>query len=293
MAQYAIKELEHLSGIKAHTIRIWEQRYNLLTPRRTETNIRFYSDADLKTLLNVSALTSKGYKISKIAQMSEEDLRKEVLELSAGNATDQLRIDTLLVAMIELDEAKFEKALSIPILQLGFEKAMLQVVYPFLERIGILWQTSNIHPAHEHFVSNYIRRKIIVAIDGQVLQRKETATRLLLFLPEGELHELALLFINYLARARKHHVMYLGQSLPYEDLAEVVNFYKPHYLVSVFTSFPDSDQIQDFIDLLASSFSSTSILLYGSQLHNETLVYPANVTKTLRITDVINLLDKI
>lgn len=293
MAQYAIKELEHLSGIKAHTIRIWEQRYNLLTPRRTETNIRFYSDADLKTLLNVSALTSKGYKISKIAQMSPEVLCREVLSLAAGTVNNHAHVDALLLAMIELNEAAFEKGLSTPILQLGFERAMLEVVYPFLERIGILWQTSNIHPAHEHFVSNLIRQKLIVAIDGQIQQPYATANRLLLFLPEGELHELALLFINYLARARKHHVMYLGQSLPFKDLLEVANAYRPAYLVSVFTSFPERGQVQGYINQLAQHFAEAQILLYGSQLQQKEIVLPANVTSLNRITDVITHFDAI
>ena len=288
MAQYAIKELEHLSGIKAHTIRIWEQRYNLLQPQRTETNIRFYSDDDLKTILNVSVLTSKGYKISKIARMSREELSKEVLQLAISQADTQFQIDALLLAMIELDETKFDKALTTSILQLGFEKAMLEVVYPFMERIGILWQTSNIHPAHEHFVTNLIRRKLIVAIDGQALQRKENAARFILFLPEGELHEIALLFINYLARSRRHQVMYLGQSLPLNDLLEVANSYKPEYVVSVFTSRPETSEVQTLIDQLASNFKNARVWLYGAQMQNEALTLPANIQKFNRITAIIS-----
>jgi len=291
LGQYAIKELEHLSGIKAHTIRIWEQRYNLLQPQRTETNIRFYSDDDLKTILNVSALTSKGFKISKIAQMTREELRNQVLELAVSQADNQYQIDAMLLAMIELDEAKFEKALTTPILQSGFESAMLEVIYPFLERIGILWQTSNIHPAHEHFVSNLIRRKLIVAIDGQTLERKENAARFILFLPEGELHELALLFINFLARSRRHHVMYLGQSLPFNDLLEVANTFKPDHLVSVFTSRPETGEVQPLINSLAESFPNAEVWLYGAQMQNESLFFPSNIKRFGRITEVITSLN--
>ncbi len=288
MAQYAIKELEHLSGIKAHTIRVWEQRYNLLKPQRTETNIRYYNDDDLKTLLNVSSLSSKGYKISRIARMSNEELTREVLALSETQNDSHIQVDALLLAMIGLDEEKFEKALNTPILQYGFEGAMLEVVYPFLERIGILWQTSNIHPAHEHFVSNLIRQKLIVAIDGQKLQQRETSTRYLLFLPEGEFHEIALLFINFLVRARQNHVMYLGQSLPFNDLVEVAEAYKPDIIASAFTSNPERDQVQDYINLISNRFPASRILLYGTQVQADWLTFPENTQRFSRITEVIS-----
>lgn len=291
MAQYAIKELEHLSGIKAHTIRIWEQRYNLLSPLRTETNIRYYSDADLKTLLNVSLLNEKGYKISKIAKMSAQDLAQEVLLLSSNQPDNHILVDALLVAMVELDEEKFEKALRTAISLSGLENAMLEVVYPFLEKIGVLWQTNNIQPANEHFVSNLIRQKLIVAIDGQELPRKETATRLLLFLPEGEFHEIALLFIHFLARARQHHIMYMGQSLPFTDLKDVTKIYQPDYIVSAFTSAPERDQVQHFINELGETFSGITVLLYGTQVQAEGLTFPANVEKLNRIPEVIRRLE--
>lgn len=290
MAKYAIKELEHLSGIKAHTIRIWEQRYNLLSPERTETNIRFYSDADLKTLLNVSFLNNHGYKISRIAKMGSEEMCAAVLALRESETQTGSQVDTLLTAMIDFDEAKFDKALATPILQFGFEQAMLSVVYPFLDKIGILWQTNNIHPAHEHFVSNLIRQKLLVAIDGQSLYRKPNAKRLLLFLPEGEFHELALLFINFLARARGYHVMYLGQSLPFADLVEVVEKCKPEFIVSVFTSAPERDQVQVYLNKLAETFSC-SMLLYGTLLQQESLILPARVERFERIHQVINRLE--
>ena len=193
MAQYTIKELEHLSGIKAHTIRIWEQRYNILCPKRTETNIRFYDDKDLKTLLNVSLLNEKGYKISKIAQMQPDQVIERVQQLCEIPGECSQHINNMVAAMLDLDEEAFEKAISTVTLQLGFAEAMNRLIYPFLHKIGILWQTGNITPAHEHFVSNLIRQKLIVAIDGQVVRKKAGAPTYLLYLPEGELHELALL----------------------------------------------------------------------------------------------------
>jgi DNA-binding transcriptional MerR regulator len=289
VAQYSIKDLEHLSGIKAHTIRIWEQRYSLLAPKRTETNIRFYDDADLKTLLNVSLLNEKGYKISRIARLNETQLKEEVLKIAdAASGDQQLQLNALLMAMVDLNEERFEKALTTPILQLGFEKAMLQVIYPFLSKIGILWQTNNICPAHEHFVSNLIRQKLIVAIDGQVPSRRDGVSRFMLFLPENELHELALLFMSYLVRARQHHTLYLGQGLPYEDLIAAQQVYQANYFVTVLTTFPEREQVQAFINRLSQDFPDCTTLVYGSQVQHDFLTFPANVKQLSLISDFIS-----
>lgn len=196
MAQYTIKELEHLSGIKAHTIRIWEQRYNILCPKRTETNIRYYDDADLKSILNISLLNERGYKISKIAQMPKEQIQQKVQQLCDESCRGSHHIHTLVKAMVDMDEETFDKTLSTAALQLGVKGTMNEVIYPFLTKIGILWQTGNISPAHEHFVSNLIRQKLIVAIDGQVVRVQQEAPVHVLYLPEGELHELVLLPIR-------------------------------------------------------------------------------------------------
>jgi MerR family transcriptional regulator, light-induced transcriptional regulator len=289
VAHYSIKELEHLSGIKAHTIRIWEQRYGLLSPQRTDTNIRFYTDADLKMLLNVSLLNEKGYKISRIAKMSAQQVAEEILALATAAESDKhLQINALLVAMIELNEEKFDKALTTPMLQLGFEKTMLEIVYPFLNRIGILWQTNNICPAHEHFVSNLIRQKLIVAIDGQVQGSRQADDGFLLFLPEGELHELALLFMSYLLRVRKRHTLYLGQCLPHTDLIAAQKQYQAAYLVTAITSFPERDQVQTYLHTLSRDFPETTILVYGAQVQHGFLEMPANVKRLNLVTDFIS-----
>ncbi len=169
MSTYSIKDLEQLSGIKAHTLRIWEQRYNLLNPKRTDTNIRFYDDNDLKLILNVALLNDNGYKISKIASMNQEEMRAEVMKLTDRTLTHDDQIHALTICMIEMDEERFDKVLSTNILKLGFEQTMMNIVYPFMSKIGVLWQTGAINPAHEHFISNLVRQKLIVAIDGQVV----------------------------------------------------------------------------------------------------------------------------
>ncbi|MFC5269581.1 MerR family transcriptional regulator [Adhaeribacter terreus] len=290
MAHYSIKELEHLSGIKAHTIRIWEQRYAILTPKRTDTNIRFYNDADLKNILNVSLLNERGFKISKIAKMKPEQIAAEIMALSEMPGDNQSQVNALIAAMLDMNEEHFEKALNKPILQLGFEHAILQVVYPFLNKIGILWQTNNICPAHEHFVSNLIRQKLIVAIDGQNLASAATSEKFLLFLPEGELHELALLFMNYLLRARKYHVLYLSQNLPFPDLVRAFDYYQPQNIVTALTSFPERDQVQHFLDKLSRQFPQTRILVYGHQAQYDFLKFPENTKKLNLISDFIEII---
>ena len=166
MAYYSIKDLEKLSGIKAHTLRIWEKRYNLVEPKRTETNIRYYDDEDLKKVLNVALLNRNGLKISHIAGLKTEEINSKISDLSKGNQDSESVIDNLVISMIELDEKKFEKILSRTIMQAGFEETILYTIYPFFQKIGLLWQTGAINPAQEHFISNLVRQKLIVAIDG-------------------------------------------------------------------------------------------------------------------------------
>src|SRR4028119_2082894 len=162
MSVYSIKDLEHLSGIKAHTLRIWEQRYNIIRPKRTDTNIRYYDDTDLKLVLNISLLKEHGFKISEIARMTMEDMSQEVLSLTDKNLRYSDQIQALTLSMIDLDEERFEKIMSTNALQVGFEQTMINIVYPFLIKIGVLWQTGAISPAQEHFISNLIRQKLTV-----------------------------------------------------------------------------------------------------------------------------------
>ncbi len=264
MGKYSIKELEKLSGIKAHTIRIWEKRHRLITPSRTATNIRFYSDEDLKKIINVSLLNNNGIKISKIADMSLEDMNHKVLEISEVKNDALIHIDQLVVAMIDMEEEAFEKILSNLILRHGFEKTITEMVYPFLEKIGILWQTQNITPAHEHFISNLIRQKIIVAIDGLPIPSK-SARKILLYLPEGELHELGLLFYHFLCRKAGYRTYYLGQNVPYGDLLSVFERHAPDILLTSITSTPGSP-IEAYLQQLNNDFSTVPILISGYQV---------------------------
>jgi DNA-binding transcriptional MerR regulator len=218
MAVYSIKELENLSGIKAHTIRIWEKRYGLIEPYRTTTNIRYYSDQELKKILNVAVLNRNGIKISNIARLTDQELKEEIMRVSGANPSVENIIDSLIVSMIDLDELKFISILNKSIAKYEFKEAMLEVFSPFLEKVGILWQAGDVVPAQEHFVSNLVRQKIIAAIEALPINYNPEARRFLLFLPENEWHEIGLLFAYYLIREMGHDVLYLGQSVPYSDV---------------------------------------------------------------------------
>ncbi|MFN3997509.1 MerR family transcriptional regulator [Algoriphagus sp.] len=289
MSTYSIKDLEQLSGIKAHTLRIWEQRYNLLNPKRTDTNIRFYDDDDLKLILNVALLNDNGYKISKIASMASEEMRGEVMKLTERTLTHDDQIHALTICMIEMDEERFDKVLSTNILKLGFEQTMMNIIYPFMSKIGVLWQTGAINPAHEHFISNLVRQKLIVAIDGQVASGD--GKKFLLFLPEGELHEISLLFASYLIKSKGNKVIYLGQNTPNEDLLAVYKIHQPDYMLTIITTSPSSEYAQEYLNTLAARFSETKILVTGYQVIGQDFEMPQNMTLMNYIRDIKELLD--
>lgn len=292
MSLYSIRDLEHLSGIKAHTLRIWEQRYNIIAPQRTDTNIRYYNDGDLKLVLNISLLKENGHKISHIAEMTGDDMQKEVLKITNTTTNASEHIQALTLAMIDLDEDRFEKIISTNILQMGFEKTMLQVIYPFLVRIGFLWQTGAINPAQEHFISNLIRQKVIVAIDGQVLKLDKNAPTYLLYLPEGELHELTLLFANYIVKARNKKVIYLGQSLPFNDLMEAGKIHNPNYILTIMTSTPLSEGVDGYFNELSKNFPQAKILVGGYQVIGQDYDLPRNVLIVNKIEDLIEFIEE-
>lgn len=292
VSTYSIKDLEQLSGIKAHTLRIWEQRYRFIIPKRTETNIRFYDDHDLKLVLNIALLKENGYKISKIAVMNPGEIRSEVLKFTEKNLRYPEQIHALTLAMIDLNEDRFEKVMATNILKLGFENTMINIICPFLSKIGVLWQTNSINPAQEHFISNLIRQKLIVAIDGQFVSNTEKVHKYLLYLPEGELHELTLLFMHYIIKARKNKVVYFGQNLPFEDLQPIYDIHNPNFILTVITTSPPANKIQPYVDRLSDTFPETSILLSGYQVIGQDLRTKSNVKIFSRIDHMISFVEE-
>jgi DNA-binding transcriptional MerR regulator len=278
LLHYSIKDLEKLSGIKAHTLRIWEQRYGILKPERTNTNIRLYSNQELKHILNIAILNNKGYKISKIAELSNEQIAHEVIKVTEESSSNETVIDLLIISMSEMDEDRFEKTVNTSILNIGFEETMNQVVYPFLKKIGIMWQAGAVAPAQEHFISNLVRQKLIVAIDSLIYKTNDPNQTFLLFLPEGELHEISLLYTYYLLKKGGKRVIYLGQSVPYNDLQSIIDTKKPAFVVSIFTCQLINTNTQDYINQLSADFTNTKLLVSGFQVMNPNLITPSNTT---------------
>jgi DNA-binding transcriptional MerR regulator len=281
VAIYSIKDLEKLSGIKAHTIRAWEQRYNVIHPKRTQTNIRYYNEADLRSLLNIALLNKNGFKISKIAKMSSTEIAQEIAQVSEVHLEHDMQLDALTISMIELNGYRFDKIISANIDQMGFEKTMIEVINPFLDKLSLLWLTGSINPAQEHFISCLIRQKLIVAIDKLPYAHSDEAAKYLVFLPEGEIHELSVLFLTYLLRERGNKVIYLGQNVPFNDLAAVYKIHNPDYIFTMFSGAFVKQPVQDYIHRLATSFSDTHILVSGYQV----LVNPIELSENASIVE--------
>ncbi len=277
MGAYTIRELENLSGIKAHTIRIWEKRYGLISPKRTSGNIRMYCDSELKKLLNISVLNKNGVKISTIAKLSQEEIVDRINEITDNICIDENRIECLTTAMIDLNESKFEQILTKSIIHIGFEDTVIRIVFPFLERVGLMWQTDSVSPLQEHFITNLIKRKIFVAIDGLQVVNNHHSKQFVFFLPEGEYHELVLLFLCYLVKKRGHQVIYLGQSVPENELAEAIHIRHIDYLVTSVTSVMHGKQLEDYIKTIMHRFADTILFIGGAQINSTTYNFPSGV----------------
>jgi len=276
MGKYSIKELERLSGIKAHTIRIWEKRHQLIEPQRTKTNIRYYSDDDLKKIINVSVLNNNGVKISRIVQLSLNEINQHVTELSEKQNSIDIYIEQLIVALVDMDEEQFERMLGQLTIKFGFEKMILEIIYPFLEKIGVLWLTNNITPAQEHFITHLIRQKMIVAIDALPLASKES-TKAILFLPENELHELSLLFYYYIVKKKGIRTYYLGQTVPYSSVKSIFEVHNPQLIITSFTTHPRASELQKYVDKLCTDCEGAKILATGYALKKTPVTAPSNL----------------
>ena len=293
MAIYSIKDLEKLSGIKAHTIRIWEQRYGIITPKRTNTNIRYYQDADLKHLLNIALLNKNGTKISIIAKMDKSEIAQKVATISEVNFKHDTQIDALTIAMIEMDEYKFDRIISTYIQQLGFERTVLEIIYPFLEKLGLLWLTGSINPVHEKFMSYLIRQKAIVAINNVAFSLGQNIKKFLIYLPEGETQELSLLLLHYLLKSRGNQVIYLGLNVSLEDIEDAYLICKADYIYTMITESYTNKPVQQYVDSLSNMFPDATILLSGYQVMAQKVKSINNIKVLGSLGDTVNYLDEL
>jgi len=279
LRHFSIGDIESLTGIKAHTIRIWEQRYQLVSPKRTETNIRYYDDDDLCVFLNVATLNDHGYKISKISKMETAEIADLVKNLQNSPQNVHAQIQALCNAMIKMDDVEFEEIINRYIGTIGLEQAMSEILFPFLYKIGEMWQVGSINPAHEHFATHKIQQKIIEATYRLDVRVADHAKKYVLFLPPLELHELGLLFAQYLLRKYGQKCLYLGQNLPFDTLKEVVDFYQPDFVFTVLTTGLGDPNIDNMINNLTTAAANTTLLATGNRMGT----YTGNDTSNFKV----------
>lgn len=250
MDKFSISEVSRFSGVKPHNIRMWEQRYNALEPNRSEGNTRYYSGEQLRRLLNIVSLMDYGYKISELGTMPDEklyDLVKTITVHPSGKTKSEYLVSQLIASGMNFNEAHFEKIFAHGLLHYNMKEIYKKVIYPMLIRLGLIWQTNELPPAHEHFISNLIRQKIDTAINS-LPPPEPGSSKWLLFLPENEFHELGLLFSNYFIRGAGKEVTYLGGNVPIKSLADAVKSIKPHNLLFFLIS---TNRPEDIVDYLA------------------------------------------
>lgn len=266
MNRFSIKDIENLTGIKAHTIRIWEQRYGILQPKRTASNIRYYDAQDLKLALRISLLNNYGYKISRIHSMSEPDVNTLIQKVTDAGFKLQLLVNEMLEAMLATDTEHFELLITGYIRKHGIEKTIEELIFCFLEKVGIMWITDHIFPAQEHLVSNIIYRKLVLGLEQLPTGRDDTSPKVLLFLPEGEIHDIGLMYVNYLLQKHGKRTIYLGANSPLDDAKFVYDLKKPDYVYIHLTSISSAFDTQKYFQKLHVCFPDATILLSGAML---------------------------
>lgn len=286
MNAFTIKDLENLSGIKAHTIRIWEQRYTFLKPSRTSTNIRYYNSDELKTVLNIALLNKYGYRISHIDRMSAQEMRDKLVSLTHSGAQQERMVNDLVHYMVDLDMVKFEAMIDSFTAARGIDKAIIQLIFPFLDKIGVLWVTNHINPAREHLVSNLIRQKLIVGIE-HLVSYLTVNKKVLLFLPEGEHHELALLYVHYLMKSRGISVIYLGADVPLKDVEYVAAMKKPDYLYTHLTCMAGNFRLDRFLHYLHQRIPAIPLVVSGLLTQGYTKKPPARTFLKRSLPEVL------
>ncbi len=262
MNQFSISQLERFSGIKAHTIRMWEQRYNALQPSRSAGNTRYYDSGQLRRLLNIVSLASVDYKVSQLGVMSDKKLFKLVRELN--NESDEFFVSQLIAAGMSYDELYFDKIFSHCLLRFGMKDTYLKVIYPVLVRTGLMWTCDEFPTAYEHFMNNLFRQKLSTAIDG-LPPPKTNPRSWLLFLPENEFHEMGLLLSHYLIRLSGVKVIYLGSNFPMQSLLTVVTEISCHNLLLFLVHKDLKREIQKNLNELSNHFPGLKIYVAGDQ----------------------------
>ena len=287
MSRYSMAQIVSLTGISSHTLRKWESRYDFLVPERTETNIRFYTDSQLKKLLNISILREQGHRLSAIDKMSDKEIHQLVSQVLT-NSDQESEIKALVISMINLDEQEFDDILKSHIIKNGILTTFTEVVYPFLHKVGVLWGINKIMPAQEHFVSNLIRQKICSAIDLLPIAPKD-APKIIMFLSEGENHEIGLLLASFIAKKLGWRVFYLGQNVPHDNLHTMVELLRPTYILTFFIT-TTSSSVKERINKIISQCDA-HLLFSGSSSSIDLKELQKRVTQLETPKDLISILE--
>lgn len=291
MVVYSIKDLENLCGIKAHTLRIWEKRYGILIAKRTDTNIRYYTEEDLRHALNLSILYRKGVKISKLASFTKDEIRNKVAEITEVNNAFEKSLDTLSISMLELDEYKFVQILNKNIEQKGFEETMETVLYPLLEKINLMWVAGSINEIHETFVLNIIKHKLIVEIDKLPMSKQRKKNSFLLYLPNNESQKLSLYYMYYILRREGFPVFFLGDEINYNKLLTGVELLQPEFVFTIINDAFSEEPLQPYVDKLCKNIEAR-ILISGYQALNQKVVAPKNCKILPGLDEVMTFIGK-
>ncbi|WP_367773975.1 MerR family transcriptional regulator [Flavobacterium sp. WC2421] len=291
---FSIKDLENLSGIKAHTIRIWEKRYNVLQPMRTDTNIRLYDLASLQKLLNITLLHDHGYKISKIAAYSEEKIPSLVREITSSKNAKNHAISAFKMAMMNFDQELFFNTYNWLIAEKSFKEVFHQVFIPLMNELGLLWQTDTISPAHEHFISYLIKQKLVINIEKVQTQKPSKTDKVfVLSLPMNEIHELGLMYINYEIVLQGYKAIYLGESMPIENLKDLKKHFESIVFLSYFTVQPERNIVNEYVDEMITQLLDENTSLWYIGRLAEFIHMEKRDDKVVVFNSISDLVDKI
>lgn len=291
MVVYSIRDLEKLSGVKAHTLRIWEKRYGIINPKRTETNIRYYLDDDLKKVLNIALLNKQGMKISKIAALCEDTILKKVAEISAVDEEFEVHLDALTLSLLELNEYKFNKILDSNIEQRGFKGTMTEVIYPLLDKLSLMWMTQSINQVQEKFVTANIRRKTIAAIDKLPTIKPDEDNSILIYLPKGEDFELSLLYLHFVIKEMGYAVTNLGVNVVTQELEEFAAICKPKYVSTIINTSLKGEDVRNYITNLQNVFLGSTLLLSGFEVIKQKFRKSSQIHVFNSMNDIISSLE--
>lgn len=291
MKRFSISDIEILTGIKAHTLRIWELRYNFFTSKRSETNIRYYDDEDLRVLLNIATLNQHGFKISKISKMLPAEIDEQVNTLVYDQYNFGIQAQILSNAVLRLDEYDFQEKLKACIKELGFKSAMHEVVFPFLRKIEFMRQVKTLTVCHEQFAVHHVSNKIITETSKLSFVKALNGSQYLLFLPYAEENEVTLLYLKYLIKEKGNEILYLGGHVSLKELAVAIAIYQPDFAISNFKKTRGTEEINTIINKIIETKSDLTLVLIGTKLGDKSIVSPHNLKILQDISDFVKAFD--